>query len=84
VEATAVAKQGMSVTKQQQRIFIGDMQRYNVVEIEDTTSAGDVVEVLESRGSLKGLIGSGEWMVWEVVSDFGLGEFLSLSLSLSM
>ncbi|KAF9452933.1 hypothetical protein P691DRAFT_755968 [Macrolepiota fuliginosa MF-IS2] len=56
----------------QQRVFIGDMQRYNVVEVDDTTSAGDVIEMLESQGSLKGWVGIGEWMVWEVAHDFGM------------
>lgn len=59
----------------QQRVFIGDMQRYNVVEIDDTTSAGDVIQMVESQGSLKGWIGSGEWMVWEVSHDFGMGRY---------
>ncbi|EKM79238.1 hypothetical protein AGABI1DRAFT_128397 [Agaricus bisporus var. burnettii JB137-S8] len=57
---------------QQQRVFIGDMQRYNVVEIDDTTPAGDVVQMIEAQGSLKGLIGSGDWMVWEIAHDFGV------------
>lgn len=57
----------------QQRIFIGDMQRYNVVEIDDATSAGEVVEMVEAQGSLKGWIGSGDWMVWELAHDFGMG-----------
>lgn len=61
---------------QQLRIFIGDMQRYNLVEIDDTTSAGDVVQMIEAQGSLKGVIGSGEWMVWEVAHDCGMGECL--------
>jgi hypothetical protein len=60
---------------QQLRVFIGDMQRYNIVEIDDTTPAGDVVQMIEAQGSLKGVIGSGEWMVWEIAHDFGMGEF---------
>lgn len=59
----------------QQRVFIGDMQSYNVVEIDDSTAAGDVIELLESRGSLKGWIGKGDWMIWEVAHDFGVGRW---------
>ncbi|KAG2009776.1 hypothetical protein CC2G_012667 [Coprinopsis cinerea AmutBmut pab1-1] len=56
----------------QQRIFIGDMQRFNMVEIASSTTAGDVVEMIEAQGTLKGIIGSGGWMVWEVAQDFGM------------
>lgn len=53
-----------------QRVFIGDMQRYNVVEIDDETSAGEVIRMLDAQGSLKGWVGSGDWMVWEIAHDF--------------
>ncbi|KAG6853927.1 hypothetical protein C0991_012418 [Blastosporella zonata] len=56
----------------QQRIFIGDMQRFNTVEIGPSTNAGDVIEMVEAQGSLKGWVGSGDWMVWEVAQDFGM------------
>ncbi|KAG6916313.1 hypothetical protein DXG01_007362 [Tephrocybe rancida] len=56
----------------QQRVFIGDMQRFNMVEIGPSTNAGDVIEVVEAQGSLKGWVGSGEWMVWEIAQDFGM------------
>ncbi|KAG5646519.1 hypothetical protein DXG03_003286 [Asterophora parasitica] len=56
----------------QQRIFIGDMQRFNMVEIGPSTNAGDVIEMVEAQGSLKGWVGSGGWMVWEIAQDFGM------------
>ncbi|KAG6903163.1 hypothetical protein C0995_004711 [Termitomyces sp. Mi166 len=56
----------------QQRVFIGDMQRFNMVEIGPSTNAGDVIEMVEAQGSLKGWVGSGDWMVWEVAQDFGM------------
>ncbi|KAG5352934.1 hypothetical protein C0989_011976 [Termitomyces sp. Mn162] len=56
----------------QQRVFIGDMQRFNMVEIGPSTNAGDVIEMVEAQGSLKGWAGSGNWMVWEVAQDFGM------------
>jgi hypothetical protein len=61
----------------QQRVFVGDMQRFNMVEITNSTTAGDVVEMIDAQGSLKGLVGSGGWMVWEVAQDFGMGEYSS-------
>ncbi|TFK23077.1 hypothetical protein FA15DRAFT_757558 [Coprinopsis marcescibilis] len=56
----------------QQRIFIGDMQRFNMVEISATTTAGDVVETIEAQGNVKNIIGVGGWMLWEVAQDFGM------------
>ena len=43
----------------QQRVFIGDMQRFNMVELAPSTTAGDVVEMIEAQGSFKGIVGSG-------------------------
>lgn len=63
----------------QQRVFIGDLQSYNVVEIDDLTTAGDLIEMLQGQGSLKEWIGKGEWMVWEMVHDLGLGRWFSFS-----
>lgn len=63
-------------------MFIGDLQSYNVVEIDDLTTAGDLIEMLQGRGSLKEWIGKGEWMIWEMVHDLGVGTWFSfLSLS---
>jgi len=56
----------------QQRVFIGDMQRFNMVEIGSSTNAGDVIEMVEAQGSLKGWAGNGNWMVWEIAQDFGM------------
>ncbi|KAH6888862.1 hypothetical protein BKA70DRAFT_1442925 [Coprinopsis sp. MPI-PUGE-AT-0042] len=56
----------------QQRVFIGDMQKFNMVEISSSTTAGDVIELLDEQGALKGIIGTGGWMVWEVAQDFGM------------
>jgi hypothetical protein len=67
----------------QQRIFIGDMQRFNTVEISPSTNGGDVIEMVEAQGSLKGWVGVGNWMVWEFAQDFGMGEYqISRSCSL--
>ncbi|KIY63039.1 hypothetical protein CYLTODRAFT_360597 [Cylindrobasidium torrendii FP15055 ss-10] len=56
----------------QQRIFIGDRQRFNMVEVGPSTNAGDVVEMIEAQGGFKGWVGTGNWMVWEVSQDFGM------------
>ncbi|KAK2465411.1 hypothetical protein APHAL10511_002765 [Amanita phalloides] len=58
--------------KTQQRIFIGDMQRFNVVEIDNDTHADDVVAMIRNQGSLNGLTGLGDWMLFEVAQDFGM------------
>ncbi|KAF8628663.1 hypothetical protein AX15_003793 [Amanita polypyramis BW_CC] len=58
--------------KTQQRIFIGDMQRFNVVEIDNNTSADDVVVMIRNQGSLTGFAGRGNWMLFEVAQDFGM------------
>jgi hypothetical protein len=57
----------------QQRVFIGNMQRFNMVEIGSSTTAGDVIEMIEAEGSFKDFAGSGGWMVFEVAQDFGMG-----------
>ena len=59
----------------QQRVFIGNMQRFNMVEIGASTTAGDVIEMIEAEGSLKDFAGSGGWMVFEIAQDFGMGTF---------
>lgn len=58
----------------QQRVFIGDMQRFNMVEIGPWTNASDVIAMIEAQGSLKEWVGSGDWMIWEVAQDFGMGQ----------
>lgn len=59
----------------QQRIFIEDKQRYQMVEVSASTNAGEVVEMVDSQASLNKLgAGVGGWMLWEVAQDFGMGE----------
>ncbi|KAF7980008.1 hypothetical protein HWV62_40112 [Athelia sp. TMB] len=61
------------VTVAQQRIFIGDKQRYNTVETTPSTTAGEVVQMIEQQGELEQLKGGvGGWMLWEVSQDFGM------------
>ena len=57
-------------------MFIGSMQRFNMVEIGASTTAGDVIEMIEAEGSFKDIAGSGGWMVFEVAQDFGMGMCL--------
>ncbi|KAF8157888.1 hypothetical protein B0H34DRAFT_656003 [Crassisporium funariophilum] len=59
-------------TVAQQRVFIGDMQRFNMVQVGSATTAGDVIQMIEDEGSLVGWVGSGGWMVFEVAQDFGM------------
>jgi hypothetical protein len=58
----------------QQRVFIGDMQRFNTVEITPNTNAGDVVALIASQGSLDH---TAVWMLFELANDFGMGKQLS-------
>ena len=57
----------------QQRVFIGNMQRFCLVEISSGTSAGDVLNMVDGQGALDQTPGSGGWMLWEVSQDFGMG-----------
>jgi len=68
----------------QQRVFISDMQRFNMVEIGTSTTAGDVIEMIEAEGSLVGFAGSGGWMVFEIAQDFGMGASIFFSPSRSL
>ncbi|KAJ7600886.1 hypothetical protein C8J56DRAFT_1074504 [Mycena floridula] len=43
-----------------------------MVEVEPTTNAGDVIKMIEDQGGLKGWVGTGGWMVWEIAQDFGM------------
>lgn len=58
----------------QKRIFIGDLQSYNTVEVRPDTTAADVVQMIENQGSLKSWDGVSTWMLHEVAQDFGMGE----------
>ena len=74
--ALASAASNPTAVVTQQRIFVGDMQRFNMVEITATTNAGNVIEMIEAQGSLAGPVGNGGWMLWEVAQDFGMGTYL--------
>ncbi|THH15842.1 hypothetical protein EW146_g4687 [Bondarzewia mesenterica] len=75
-----VASSGFQVTSRdtksqmawQQRVFIGDMQRFNMVEIGSTASAKDILDVLDRQGQLGQWTSSGSWMLYEVAQDFGM------------
>ncbi|KAI0044392.1 hypothetical protein FA95DRAFT_1562262 [Auriscalpium vulgare] len=56
----------------QQRIFVADMQRFNMLEIDATTNAKEVVHMLEQQRLLEGWAGVGGWMLYEVSQDFGM------------
>ena len=58
----------------QQRVFIGNMQRFVTVELGTGVSAGDVLNMADSQGGLEHGAGSSGWMLWEVSQDFGMGE----------
>ena len=55
----------------QQRVFIGNMQRFVLVEIGSATTAGDVLSIVDGQGALEQ--GRDGWMLWEVSQDFGMG-----------
>jgi len=55
----------------QQRVFIGDMQRFNTVELTPATNAGDVIKLMAGQGILDR---SGSWMLFELAQDYGMGE----------
>ena len=58
----------------QLRVFLGSLQRFNMVEVGPDTTAKDVLATLEKQGEIRREAG---WMVWEICQDFGVGEFLS-------
>ena len=62
-------------TLMQQRIFIGNMQRFAVVEIGSRTNTREVLADVIAAGNLSPEeVGSGEWMLFEIANDFGMGE----------
>lgn len=64
----------------QQRVFIGDMQRFSVVDLGPRTNAREVLQAIESRGDLSPEeIEGGDWMLFEIANDFGMGELASLA-----
>ena len=46
-----------------------------MVEIGSSTTAGDIIKMIEAEGTFKEYSGSGGWMVFEVAQDFGMGKF---------
>jgi hypothetical protein len=66
----AAARQGPLT---QQKIFVGDLQRFHMVEIGPATSAGEALETIQRAGALEGWMGSGGWLVFEVAQDYGMG-----------
>ncbi|KAM5539467.1 hypothetical protein V8D89_006919 [Ganoderma adspersum] len=54
----------------QQRVFIGNMQRFVLVEIGSVTTAGDVLSIVDGQGALEQ--SRDGWMLWEVSQDFGM------------
>ena len=61
----------------QQRIFVVDLQRFNTITMSPSTSAKEVIDVLEGQGQLANWAGVGGWMLFEVSQDFGMGESYS-------
>lgn len=61
----------------QQRVFVGTLQRFCQVEITSTSTARDVLEILQNQAALEGAANG--WMMWEVSQDFGMGVSCSCS-----
>lgn len=56
------------------RVFIGDLQRYKMVDIGSETNAQDVLDEVARQGELWGEENRpGGWMLYEVSQDFGMG-----------
>ncbi len=56
------------------RIFVGDLQRFNMVEIGPQTNGKDVLDIIRSQGDLSDSErATGGWMVFELCQDFGMG-----------
>jgi hypothetical protein len=53
------------------RIFIGDLQRFKMVEVSPDTTAKDILIMIEKQGEIRRESG---WMVFEICQDFGLGK----------
>ncbi|KAI9512382.1 hypothetical protein F5148DRAFT_973587 [Russula earlei] len=56
----------------QQRVFIVDLQRFNTLMMNPTTTAKDAIDALETQGQLANWAGVGGWMLFEVFQDFGM------------
>lgn len=55
-------------------VFIRDMNAPVLVSLESTTTAGDLLSQMHLQGKLPALFPYGEYGVWEVVGEFGLGQ----------
>lgn len=65
----------IKVSVAQQKIFVGDTQRFCNVEVTPSTTAGDVIKSVISAGTIDK---SGSWMLWE--RGEGLGGWSLLVL----
>ncbi|KAF7309705.1 hypothetical protein MIND_00342200 [Mycena indigotica] len=54
------------------RIFVGDAQHFTLVDIGPSTTASDALSMVEEQGSLKGWVGTGDWIMFEVAQSFGM------------
>ena len=55
----------------QLRVYLNDMQRFNVVEAALDTNAKEVMALVAQRGEERP---SSSWMLYEVCNDFGMGK----------
>jgi hypothetical protein len=60
-------------------VFINDLTRFVAVELEETSTAFDVLETVKARGELHeetrvGEEVGGEWMLWELANESGVGK----------
>lgn len=58
----------------QQRVFVGDLQHFSIVEIGQSTKARDVIAMVDEKGELPHEAKAGGWMLFELSNDFGMGE----------
>jgi hypothetical protein len=70
-----IKQQVLDVTAIHQRVFVGDMQRFNTVEIRPQTRACDILDAVARQGELRDEASgeAGGWMLWEIAQDFGMG-----------
>lgn len=70
---SGMGHQGHPETMMQQRMFIGNMQRFSVVEIGARTNAREVLADIVAKGDLSPEeVRSADWMLFEVANDFGM------------
>ncbi|KAI0338854.1 hypothetical protein BDW22DRAFT_1337212 [Trametopsis cervina] len=61
---------GVTQTAYQQRVFISNLQRYCQVELTSTSTAHEVLELLQHQNALDG--SASGWMIFEMCQDFGM------------